>query len=284
MTQLIQKLKSSIKGKLKKIRLNYLRRQYKFNSEDFVAALTRLGIKQGDVVMVHSAMATFDSFTGKPTEIIAALKNVLGDRGTLLMPTMPFSGTAIEYALAGKMFDVNKTPSRMGMISELFRRSPDVIRSIHPTHPVAAWGCNAVAMIQDHYQCETPCGRNSPFGRLLDYQGKILLLGTGINVLTFFHTIEAILEAEMPFSPFTSETYKLTSKLESDKTLVTETRLFDPKISKTRNIEKLIPYLKKNGHWFETKIGASNVILLNAVDILETVRLMSKEGVFCYAS
>jgi aminoglycoside 3-N-acetyltransferase len=284
MIGLSQSLKSSIKGRLKRIRLRYQRWRHRFDTEDFVSALRRLGVEQGGVILVHSTMTAFECYTGKPTEIITALQRVIGHEGALMMPTMPFSGTAVEYALAGRTFDVEKTPSRMGIISELFRRSPGVIRSLHPTHPVAVWGSRAESMIHEHYKCKTPCGRDSPYGRLLDNQGKILLLGTGINVLTFFHTIEEILEAKMPFSPFTAQAYTLTSRLGSGDTVTTETRLFDTRISKKRNLTKMIPFLKAQGFWRETRIGASTAVLLGAADILDTVSEMGEKGIYCYDS
>jgi aminoglycoside 3-N-acetyltransferase len=84
----------------------------------------------------------------------------------LMMPSMPFSGTAIEWARSGTVFDVRRTPSRMGLLSELFRRSPGVVRSVHPTHPVACWGEDAASVAAGHPGSATPCGSGSPFESL----------------------------------------------------------------------------------------------------------------------
>ncbi len=280
--QSLNTLKKHIKGKLKSARLRYIRWRYTFSSNQLQTLLTDLGIESGDVLMVHSSIKGFEAFDGKVTDIIFALKKVVGDDGTLLMPTIPFAGTAIEYAQSEKIFDVKKTPSRMGIISELFRRMPEVSRSVHPTHAVAACGTLADKLLAKHHDCITPCGRQSPYGRLLEVDGKILLLGTGIGVLTFFHTVEDILEKHLPISPFTEEKFIMHSKTESNELVKTETRLFNPDVSKQRNLDVLIPELKSKGEWREAKLGMLNVVLLNANGILNVITEMSKNGKYCY--
>ena len=214
------KTKRIIKGQIKSLRLRYVRWRYAFDANQFHDFLHDLGLNKGDVVLVHSSYNSFEGHTGTPVEIIKTLQSTVGDEGTLLMPTMPFSGTALDYIQNGKPFDARRTPSRMGLLTELFRRMPDVVRSVHPTHPVAAWGALAQTITADHHLCETPCGRQSPFGKLLDHNGRILFLGTGIGVLTFLHTLEEILEPDMPFSAFTDETFNLTSTTDSGTSLL----------------------------------------------------------------
>src|SRR5437773_1957507 len=174
-------------------------------------------------------------------DIIQVLQEAVGPSGTLLMPTMPFSGTALEYVAKDKVFDVTRTPSQMGLITELFRRSPGVRRSIHPTHPVAAWGYKAKEMLEDHHLAKSPCGRQSPYGKLIEFESKILFLGTDIDVMTFFHTLEEELEPKMPFSPFTKEIFTLRCKDQDGNILVSSTRLFDPIYSRRRDLQKLVP-------------------------------------------
>src|SRR2546425_534962 len=118
----------------------------------------------GDQVLCGCA----DAARGDPVEVIRALQDVLGPRGTLMMPTLPFTGSAIEYTSRDLVFDVRRTPSRMGFITEVFRRGPEVVRSLHPTHSVAVWGNNVDAIVAGHHVAETPCGRPTPYGRLLE--------------------------------------------------------------------------------------------------------------------
>ncbi len=232
--------------------------------------------------MAHSSFDRFVGFTGTPRDVIAALKEAVGAGGTILMPTIPFTGTAVDYVCEGHVFEVRRTPSRMGLLTELFRRSPGVLRSVHPTHPVAAWGAKAEEMVAGHHLARTPCGTGTPFARLLDYGGKILLLGTGIRVMSFFHSVEEILEPEMPFTPFTKETFSLQSIDKDGTVLFTTTYLFDPECARRRRPEKLIPALKERGAWLEGRVGRLDGILLDARDVLETCRTLAKNGVYCY--
>jgi aminoglycoside 3-N-acetyltransferase len=232
--------------------------------------------------MVHSSFDRFEGFRGKATDVILSLQATVGPTGTILMPTIPFTGTAVEYVAEMGIFDVVTTPSRMGLITELFRRAPGVSRSLHPTHSVAAWGAQADELLRDHHLAETPCGKNTPFGRLSKYDGKILLLGTDIDSMTFFHSIEEDLEPLMPFSPFTKETFRLHSKDRNGRIWETRTRLFDPDVSRRRNLHKLVPALRMRGLWRENHVGRLRGICLKAGDVLALCRAMAQSGEFCY--
>lgn len=255
---------------------------YRFGPEQLRAQLRALGIAEGDVLLVHSSYKAFEAFTGNAIDVLRILRELVGPNGTILMPTIPFTGSALEYITHGGLFDVRRTPSAMGLLSELFRRSPDVKRSVHPTHAVAAWGRRAEAIIADHYASGTPCGRATPYGRLLEENGKILLLGTGIRAMTFFHAMEEMLEPRMPYSPFTRDYYDLECKDARGSRVRTHTRLFDPRLSARRNLDRLVPHLKRGGVWRETKIGNMRAILLKAVEVWETTSSLAQNNFYCY--
>ncbi len=277
-----KRVKSRMKGCYKGLRADYVRRRYAFTSHELIASLRRVGVKPGDVLLVHSSFDEFQGFAGNPTDVILALQEAVGCSGTLLMPTSPFTGTAVDYVSTHPVFDVSKTPSRMGLITELFRRSPGVMRSVHPTHAVAAWGANAAGIIKDHHLADTPCGRHTPYGRLLDFDGKILFLGTDIDVMTFFHCMEEELESRMPFSPFTTQVFSATSRDANGEIVRSAMRLFEPAYSRRRNLGKLVPVLKSCGYWNEGSVGRVGVILLNAHDVRKACHMLADRGDFCY--
>jgi aminoglycoside 3-N-acetyltransferase len=281
-SQLPRNAKLALKGWFKRGHHAYLRRWHAFDAPELLALLRRLGVSPGDVVIVHSSFDEFQGFTGTAMDAIRVLQEAVGQNGTLLMPTLPFTGTAVDYALQAPVFDVMRTPSRMGLLTELFRRSPGVVRSVHPTHPVAAWGAKAEELITGHHLSQTPCGAGSPFARLLVHDGRILLLGTGIGSMTFFHTVEEILESELPFTPFTKETFILQSRDRAGATVTSKMRLFDPECSRRRNLDKLVPALKEQGVWKQGRVGKLDVILLDAKAVLEVCRSLAKNGIYCY--
>ncbi|MBF0193015.1 MAG: AAC(3) family N-acetyltransferase [Magnetococcales bacterium] len=276
-------LKRQIKGSYKKLRLAWLNHRYGFGSEDFAAALSKLGLKEGENLMVSSSMDCFATFKGRPTDIISELEKKLGPSGTLLMSSLPFVGSAIDWVESNEMFDNRLTPSKMGLIAELFRRTPGVIRSQHPTHAVVAKGAKAQELCKDHHLSSTPCGEGSPYRRLIDLGGSSLLLGTGVETMIVYHAMEEILEPTMPISPFTKEKYKIKSKDSEGNIVQTNTRLFNPYLSKRRYVTKMIPHLKaRPGCWRQVNIGNMEMILLKAQDVLEVAQEMALKGEFCY--
>jgi aminoglycoside 3-N-acetyltransferase len=280
----LESLKTRLKGQLKQFRVAYVRRCYPFDRVQLLTMLRRLGVNQGDVLLVHSSFDQFLGFRGSAPEVVLVLFEAVGLEGTVLMPTTPFTGTAVEHARKGKIFDVLRTPSRMGLLSEVFRRTPGVRRSVHPTHSVAAWGAKADDLLADHHLAKTPCGRSTPYGRLIEYDGKILFLGTDLGSMTFFHAIEEELEPSMPFSPFMAEVFSLRSRDQNGRELVATTRLFDPAYSRRRNIHKLVPVLQQEGAWKVGRVGRLRATLLEARQVLAAAQALASRGVYCYES
>ena len=278
----LKNLKISVKKHVKASRRFVSDTFRSFTPDDLQRALSGLGIIRGDTVLVHSSFDAFEGFQGKPTDVISLLQHVVGDEGILMMPTMTFSGTAVAYARTNPVFDVARTPSRMGLLTELFRRSPGVFRSVHPTHPLAIWGNDAKAIGTGHHLARTPCGVGTPFEALLKRHGKIVLLGTDISVLTFFHLLEEVLERELSVAPFTEEVFHLRSKTGDSQVLDTNCRLFEPAVSRRRNLHRMVPYLKKSGVWREARVGGLKITVLAAADVDEVVRSMNKQGINCY--
>ncbi|MCC6585147.1 MAG: AAC(3) family N-acetyltransferase [Bryobacterales bacterium] len=280
--------RAEIKAKLKawrdQARTAYINRFHAFTPADLVAALQSLGVQPGDALIAHTSFAEFAGFQGGIGEAIRALQAAVTEQGTLLIPTLPFSGSALEYAKSGAITDVKRTPSRMGFITEIFRRGPGVIRSIHPTHPIAAWGAQAAELTADHHTAETPCGRNSPFHRLLEMNGKILLAGVDVRAMTFFHYLEEHLEPQMPFSPFTKEWFELQTRGVDGQLYSTRTRLYAPEFSAKRDVRLMIPVLRAANAWHEAKAGRLNLIVLSARDVVSTGELMARQGSYCYLS
>lgn len=253
-----------------------------FTPQDLQRAFQGLGLAHGDTVLVHSSFDAFQGFQGKPTDVISTLLGVVGDDGVLMMPTMTFSGTAVDYARTNPLFEVARTPSRMGLLTELFRRSAGVFRSIHPTHSVAIAGTDACVIAAGHHLARTPCGVGTPFEALLRRHGKILLLGTDISALTFYHLLEEIIETDLPLTPFTEEVFHLRSKTRDGLILDTNCRLFEPAISRRRNLYKMVPCLKESGAWHEARVGGVRITVLAAAEVYEVVRNMVKKGIYCY--
>src|SRR5438552_9528297 len=89
-----------VKRGLKRLARAYHQKFFAFTPADLQRALLQLGVLPGDVLMVHSAFDRFLGFHGGPVDVIRALQQVIGPGGTLMMPTIPFKGTAVEHGLS----------------------------------------------------------------------------------------------------------------------------------------------------------------------------------------
>jgi aminoglycoside 3-N-acetyltransferase len=271
-------LPSGIKRRLKGLVRAYHQTFHSFTPADLKGALLELGVLPGDVLMVHSAFDRFLAFRGSPVEAIRTLQEVVGVGGTLLMPTIPFRGTAIAYALTDPVFDVQRTVSMMGLITEVFRRSPGVARSIHPTHPVAVWGSRVDAIIAGHEHAETPCGRLTPYGRLLDYDGKILLAGVPANTMTFGYFVAEELEPRLSVRVLTQEKYPLRWRAGDGSVRVSHVRLFSPRLD--HDLSLLVSELKRRKQWQEQRVGALRLVLLRAREVFDAAVALADRGTF----
>ena len=171
---------------------------------------------------------------------------------------------------------------RFASFAELFRRFPGVVRSAHPTHPIAVWGEDAPQIVADHHRASTPCGVPSPLQKLLERDGKILLLGTGFEVLTFYHTVEEILERKLPESPFTERFFALQVKDQNGEVWNCMTRLFEPAMSRRRRLFRVREELKLMNALGECRVGKLHIQVLSALDVLKAVQQLLDRGISCY--
>ena len=57
---------------------------------------------------------------------------------------------------------------------------------------MAAIGGRAAEFCAGHEFDDTPCSPASPYGKLIDWNGKIVLLGVDLTRCTFFHCLEEV--------------------------------------------------------------------------------------------
>jgi aminoglycoside 3-N-acetyltransferase len=170
---------------------------YKTFIDLFVHDLISLGVRPGGVLLVHPALRPFGYVPGGADTIIQGLLTVLGDSGTLLMPALSWNNATHETPI----FNISITPSCVGVIAETFRVKQGVNRSFHPTHSVCGIGPLAEELLNSHINDLTPCGPNSPFHKLQNYNGQILMLACGLIYNTSLHAVEEIVRPPYLFDP-----------------------------------------------------------------------------------
>lgn len=185
--------------------------------DSLVEQFAACGLAAGQTVLVHSSMSKLGWIAGGAQAVISALLRVLGDSGTLMTPSMTTQNTnpvnwreppvpeswwpVIREHMPA--FDPARTPTReMGVIPELFRTWPGVLRSGHPIGSFAALGPNADYLTRDHRLIEE-FSDTSPLGRLYELDGYILLLGVNHENNTSLHLAEY--RANWPGKPIIRE-------------------------------------------------------------------------------
>jgi aminoglycoside 3-N-acetyltransferase len=174
---------------------------------DVERALREAGVEPGDDVFMQAAMSAFGTFEDGPRTVVEAVLRTVGPEGLVAMPAYPLSGPAIEYLADDPLFDVRATPSRMGAISEEFRRAPGTRRSIHPTHSMAARGPDAKDVLAGHEAASTPFGDGTPFPRLVERNGWQVFYGTGTNAITMYHSFECTRRPPFPLDVFADRVF-----------------------------------------------------------------------------
>lgn len=171
-----------------------------FDAAAVLEKLRRFGVEEGDALMVHSSWRRANGFMGRPSDMIAALQRAVGRDGLLVMASLTYQNkSSREFLLTRTPMDIRRSPSRMGLLSEVFRRSPGVVRSASPTHPLLAWGRGALDFIAQHDRALVPFGKDSPFARLMARDGKVLVMDGSFSVITFTHFIEDRIASSLSF-------------------------------------------------------------------------------------
>lgn len=158
------------------------------NVQSLVQQFHDLGIRSGDVLLVHASMRSLGKLDGGAETFIDALLHTLGAQGTLLLPALSYETVTPD----NPYFDVCHTPSCVGALTEYFRMRAGTKRSINPTHSVCAVGALMDKLLDGHEHDITPCGENSPFHKLPRYNGRILFVGCGLSPNTSIHAIEEL--------------------------------------------------------------------------------------------
>jgi aminoglycoside 3-N-acetyltransferase len=167
-------------------------------------ALRGLGVRPGDVLLVHTSVKALGWIPGGPLAVVQALRDAVGDAGTIVVPTQTATNSepsvwahppvpeawwpVIRESTPG--FDPALTPSdHMGRVPEVVRTWPGARRSAHPQTSFAALGPLAEEVVAVH-DLDSQCGERSPLAVLERLGARILLLGATFGSCTAFHLAE----------------------------------------------------------------------------------------------
>jgi len=167
------------------------------SKKDIKTGLRALGLKKGDNVGVHSSLSSFGFVERGADAVIDALLEVVGDEGTIVMPTYSTNRIEVErtpeeivMGVTWKFkilpFDPKEIPCWTGIIPETFRKRKDALRSLHPTHSIAVIGAKAKEIAEAGKELSALGG----WRKLLELNGYILLIGVGLDRCSSMHLAE----------------------------------------------------------------------------------------------
>jgi len=170
--------------------------------------LSDLDLKTDDVVYVHSGMDGLN-LAFPFYRILFLIQNVIGSGGTVVFPTYPNHPiSSYEYLLQGKPFDVRRTPSYTGILTEFARRQRQAVRSLHPTKSVCAIGPAATELTATHQESPYPYDTGSPYYKLIAHQGKIVGLGVTTNYISFGYCVDDAMKEKFPVKVYHDQIFE----------------------------------------------------------------------------
>ena len=213
---------------------------------DIIRGLKELGLARGDVVLLHSALSSLGHVDGGADAVVEAFCETLGPEGTLVVPIF----------------------GAFGAITEVAKKRPGAVSSVHPRAAVAAIGPKAAEICRDHWKPDVAHGEDTPYTRIRDLDGYVCLLGVDQDRNTTLHTAEELLE--LPYLGTTGEMAFETPEGPVRKAF----RLFP---GPHRDFIGLDRRFAASGRMKTGRIGSSVVRLIKSRDLIEIALAAGRE-------
>ncbi len=231
--------------------------QNRKNMELIFSYIDSLGIKNGDILIVHSSFDGMKSAEPDPKEIINYLLKLVGKDGTLVFPTFPITNLKKSNERY-QIYNPKTTFCWTGTLPNIFLTYPKVERSLFPYNTLAALGPHSKDMMKYNLLDDVPHGKNSSWAYCVDHDAKILYLGISIaECNTVLHSVDDCLGNKWPINNwYETLNYKIkTSEGTIDKTIKVA-KAFWARYNTCYNFNGK---LKKLGFMNEEVIGGVNI-------------------------
>jgi aminoglycoside 3-N-acetyltransferase len=175
--------------------------------------LQLLGLEPGDVVMVHASLRSVGPVVSGADAVVRAILEAVAPGGTLMVYTdweadiwdleeasdLSRATNTVRPEIRDDVLPFDPAASRAirenGALMELVRTTPGARRSGNPGASCAAIGPKAEWLTADH-PLDYGYGEGSPFAKLVDAGGKVLMLGATADHMTLLHHAEHL--AQVP--------------------------------------------------------------------------------------
>ena len=222
---------------------------------DLLQDLADMGLTGQETILIHSSMKSIGPVDGGADTVLDALMEFFRP-GLLLLPTHTWR----TINAANPVFDVCTSPCCVGILPELLRQRPGVVRSLHPTHSMAGYGQQAVSYLAGEELRNTPCTPGGCYDRLKDVGGKILLVGVTHARNTYIHSIEEVLNVSHRLADGSAHTVYMRYHYNAQQPHISE------------DFVKLTQAYLDCGAAQNTRFGAASCILCDAAGLFRVTR------------
>ncbi|WP_338553212.1 AAC(3) family N-acetyltransferase [Paenibacillus sp. KS-LC4] len=237
--------------------------------DNLMKQLEQLGIDSQGTLLVHSSMKSIGPVEGGADTVLDALTAHMKE-GLLVLPTHTWSYVNAD----NPKFYVDHSPSCVGILPELFRKRPGVVRSLHPTHSVAALGKDAIELTNDDHRFDTPCARGSAWGKLLDRRATILLVGVDLRRNTFIHGVEEWVDIPGRLTDDSEQLYTVLA----DGTEISVPSRRHCGLSWSQHFWKVDDLLESEGAMYKGRLGDAVVRVCDAAGVARVITSMLQDN------
>lgn len=228
-----------------------------------IAEFLKSEINASSDLLIHSSLRSIGDLKNQASPLVEDIENHFSEDGTVIMMT----STPTEFSLK-KVFDILKTKSEMGILTEVFRERNKFNRSRVPMTSFCALGKNLDDYVKEF---NSYLDKSSPFQALLNHNGYIVLVGVDFNRCTLYHLPEEVMK--VPYNHYKrfygqlvdfdgrskaiSQEYFVRVSLSTKKDAVSVSRSFDESsLCKKKKINNGVVRIFKALDYYEYMINA----------------------------
>lgn len=240
-----------------------------YTKRDLLTHLEMLGIDPAGTLMVHLSYKAVGEVEGRGDTVLDALVEYMKP-GLLVLPSHTWDNVGVK----NPVMDVLYTPTCVGVLTEMFRKRPNVCRSLHPTHALAALGADAEEFVSGEECISTPCGQGGAYFKLWLRNAQILLLGVNFTRNTYIHGVEEWDGAEGSISQEKTDLYVINHQGQ---------RIYTPQYRHCSHLgsetfSKLEPQALQQGILTLGRFGDATARLMRAAPLREMVATLLREN------
>lgn len=254
--------------------------QFEATRETLADDFRALGVKAGDIIMLHASYRAVRPVSGGPDAVLDGLIDAVMPGGGLVM-FASWDQSPYDAFTKGDLSEVEKEawpafdpqtacvrPTHGGAVGACLARRKDACRSRNPDRSLLAFGA-AVPLIADH-QFDHGFGPGSPLQSLHECGGKSLNLGAPLYTATILHYAEYLADVpgkrfvhyEVPILESGRKAWHPVTQMNRD-AFVESADGLDPDY-----LEQAILAYMTTGRHTEAKVGAAKAYLFEMSDLV----------------